>query len=287
MYCRKCGTQLPENARFCGRCGAQVSGPDVPGQAPRDSAGFRAASTAEPADGRRRHLLEAWGMTVTAVLALILIFCKWVSVPVLSFFTQGQLRFSLFQAADLGNILAQAGVTGRGGVPLALVFILTGLVLSLVLSIIALIGGWKRQNRAVAAGLTGSVLGFVLTAAVMAALGLIQWKLNHGAGRMMQVSVSLTAAPWILLAVFAGNLFFTIRYLAKEKTSQWIPVVFISTLAALGIMVVVTLAFFVVDLFVGYRNTPQNQIPFPSGVFDEWNAGPESSSLTQFWHFKH
>lgn len=284
MYCRKCGTQLPENARFCGRCGARATDPDTPGQ--RNYAGFQAPPAAEPAAGWNRHLLETWGMTVTAALALILIFCKWISVPVLSLFTQGQIRFSPFQAADLGSMLAQIGVTG-GGVPLALVFILTGLVLALVLCVMALIGGWRRQNRAVAAGLTGSALGFVLTAVVMAAVGLIQWKLNHGAGRMMQGSVSLTAAPWVLLAVFAANLFFTIRYLAKEKTAQWIPVVFISALVVLGIMVVVTLAFFVIDLFVGYRNTPQNQIPFPGGVFDEWNAGPEGSSPTQFWHFKH
>ncbi len=41
IYCTKCGTQLPDDARFCAKCGAAIGG--VPGGAPAAAAAPTAA----------------------------------------------------------------------------------------------------------------------------------------------------------------------------------------------------------------------------------------------------
>lgn len=39
MYCSSCGTELPENSAFCGKCGARVGGAATPAPAVFPSAG--------------------------------------------------------------------------------------------------------------------------------------------------------------------------------------------------------------------------------------------------------
>ena len=52
MYCEKCGTQLDENANFCGKCGAAVPHPsanDLPGAAPAAPTESSCAFSPKPA----------------------------------------------------------------------------------------------------------------------------------------------------------------------------------------------------------------------------------------------
>lgn len=74
MICRQCGLELPDQARFCARCGAALGSPDAP-QLPADPAlGTPPAAPPRPPGRRPRVwlLLVFWiGSVVPLLIAII------------------------------------------------------------------------------------------------------------------------------------------------------------------------------------------------------------------------
>lgn len=49
MFCPKCGSEMPDGSKFCGKCGAQIA--TVPGQGATGASGMPGASSTGPAQG--------------------------------------------------------------------------------------------------------------------------------------------------------------------------------------------------------------------------------------------
>ena len=321
MFCRKCGSKLPDDARFCGHCGAPVKEfaasentqqefqqndtpeagqqsytPEAGQQSYTQEAGQQGYSQEAGQQGYsqnygggfvppyivqetkpKKEKLETIGMTVSALVVVLLMFLPWISIPFGTFFVQGVISFSLFEIGDVSEALAQLGLLSNGSISVLFVFVLTGMILAIGLITAAWIGAWRKNTVLAALGIAGSVLGMVLTLILQIYTIVLASNLN-----LMQDNISLTAVPGLTLAVFAVNLIFTILFLKNEKVlRRRLPVVLIGTLASVGIMVAVTVLVLIIHFASGYMHTPRNHDQLP-GIFDEWTETPDSSAPMQY-----
>jgi len=81
MYCKFCGTNLPENAAFCGACGAQAASCGQPASAAGGRVGY-SPKIHDPAFSRYLKNTNRWAALFSAVLAV---------AAVVGFFIAGQI----------------------------------------------------------------------------------------------------------------------------------------------------------------------------------------------------
>lgn len=116
MFCPKCGTQLPDGAKFCGNCGAQLA--PVP-SAPASTAAHAAATTAQSKNVARHVVPVPTGsidakmliILVLGIAALVFAFQPW--IPVSSSDYQASNLISQ-GASALGGLFGGTGNEGAG-----------------------------------------------------------------------------------------------------------------------------------------------------------------------------
>ena len=301
MYCRKCGSKILENAKFCTHCGAEVIPPetdtaaaagenvrtgfDAPPEMNCESGGTVDYQFVQdiPVQKPKKELGTLWRllMTLCGVLSALLVLSDWFLVSYSAFFSRGVMRFSLFQAAKLSEFLQDAVGLRSAAVPILLCVAATGLVMAVLLMTAGWIGGWMRKNRAAALSVTGSLLGFLVTVFVLIMTQILNFSFGRYAGAFNQSIFSVTSAPWLLLLVFAANLVFTVCLLHKEKLSVWLPSIIISGLCAVGILLIAAVLSIGANLFFGHSRQEQQLELFPDGIFDDFSgeSGKGNSTL--------
>jgi len=185
MFCPNCGRQMPEGARFCAGCGAQIEAPKtVPAWKGPGISGGNVTKTNHP-NGRLDELknrnLFFFGSLVTLFVAMLFLFGKQIRAKVsLWGFTEIE-TFSMFMDHNFWKVL----------------FILLYLGAIAVALLPLVIGGkWKLWNQIPAAGVSGLGVLWLLIVLIAAKVELS----NQGFGSgMAKIGFSFGGVVFLLL----------------------------------------------------------------------------------------
>ncbi len=144
MLCKNCGAQVPDNAKFCPKCGMRVEPVQQPGPGP--------ARQTEPGTGQGtgtgRNKKTWFGAdNIVGIIATILMLLVMV-VPFVSVnYVIGSESFTLFQALDLTELLSDSQGLETLFIILFVVFILLFIIFKFagrnrILSTIGCVGSW-------------------------------------------------------------------------------------------------------------------------------------------------
>lgn len=261
MYCRKCGAQLTENARFCSRCGEGVTPPKTnpAGETARgnetdtipapDYPFYDPSAVKEKRQPRRLFCVFS---ALCSILAVALLFADWFAIHYSTIFQSGILRLTFFRVGYLGSLLQKVSGISSDLSLLPIYLTCVGLTVSVLLSLLGSVGAWCNRPRLGALGVTGNVLGFVLTLFLLIYTAVLGALLRSHIALLTGNVLLLTAAPYCMLPLFAAGFVFSLLLLRGSEKKTYLPPLLISTLGALAIMV---LAFLIM---IGVRLVFQN-----------------------------
>lgn len=206
----------------------------------------------------RAKRIDLWGMTLTSVCALLLIFLKWITVPITTMFGGQIMRFSLFQSADIANALTgfAGDLASVHAIHLPFVFVISGLLLGIGLMLFAALAHWKKWNKLISMGAVGALLCFIISLMTIVVTTLLRWKLNRELSGLFQISLRTTAVPWLLLVVSVANLVFTLRQMARCHCPEGTKVMLITSLASVALLIVITAGSYAVEQLSGPAQQP-------------------------------
>lgn len=277
MYCRKCGAQLAENARFCSRCGEHVTpSQENPAAGNASGSGSDTASTPDyqfydPSavkEKRQPRRVRCVFSALCSILAVALLFSDWFAIHYSTIFQSGILRLSFFRVGYLGNLLQNVSGIAPDLSLLPIYLVCVGLTVSVLLSLLGSIGAWRNRPRLGALGITGNALGFVLTLFLLVYTAVLGALLRSHAALLTGNILLLTAAPYCMLLLFAAGFVFSLLLLRGSEKKTWLPPLLISALGTLAVMV---LALFIM---IGVRFVFQNTAAPSSG--DLFQGDPDT-----------
>lgn len=73
MFCGKCGTNNPENVKFCSNCGAQLANPGAPAPTPAPASAAAPAAKAAKSSAKTYTMVGIGIVAIAAVILLVLI----------------------------------------------------------------------------------------------------------------------------------------------------------------------------------------------------------------------
>ncbi len=261
MYCRKCGAQLTENARFCSRCGRAVTPTEENPAAEAAHGSETGAASApdyqfyDPSAVKEKHqprrLLCVFS-ALCSILAVALLFTDWFAIQYTTFFQSGILRLTFFRVGYLKNLLQNVSGIAPDLSLLPIYLTCVGLAVSVLLSLMGMVGAWCNRPRLGALGVTGNALGFVLTLFLLIYTAVLGALLRSHMALLTGNVLSLTAAPYGMLFLFAAGFVFSLLLLRGSEKKTYLPPLLISAFGTLAIMV---LAFLIM---LGVRLVFQN-----------------------------
>lgn len=268
MYCKNCGAELRPDANFCTQCGTPVEAEET-AYTYTSAEEVQTPQTEDRSDGWGK--LELFGM-LAALLCTILLLCfEWIAVPVRSVFGTGRNNFSLFEVADLIRVFNQLGIS-QTIATVGCVMIFAVLVLSIILMAVGWVSAWRRNTKWCGAGLVGVILAFLATVGTMLVVLVLWFQLTYLSGGLVSISISVTAAPWLMLIVLIAYLILMLRLLAQQKFSGCLKGILYSGIAVLVILAVIGIA----TTTYSFLQSPRSPYAEPLSPFSsEWGIQEE------------
>ena len=202
MFCPNCGKQLPDDARFCGGCGARMEAPKPAPDANKTPVGIKIPVPNIPLSGNRMEELKKrslffFGSLVTLLLALFFLLGNQLKGKVSLFgYTETQ-NFSMFMDHNFWKVLFI--LLFLAAIAVALLPLITG-------------GKWKLWNQIPAAAVSALSVLWLLIVFIAAKIEMR----NYGFGSSAKLGLSF-AGVMLLLLNFATIALSALTFLKDMK----------------------------------------------------------------------
>ena len=216
MYCKNCGKEMNKSDKFCKECG-QSALAEITTQAENSSSTVRSSI-----NSLSNKDINFWGALATSLILAILMFQKWVSIPVVSMLGyENYSKFSLFELLkgieNINNIISENIASSTVLMTVALISVLSCIICLILLAVFC----YKLLSNSNSTGIGSAamIIGIILPIVFILTILTVNLEIENNSYGYISNAFELTATPYIVLVLsMVGQFLFIMKLNVEEKT---------------------------------------------------------------------